>query len=176
MKLTTKQKIWTIVLIVVIIALILFLVKFFQKNKGETCPDGTVIPPSGNCSTVVKTDSKGNVIPPKADSNGCFKPSSYSAASFPIGLGMSGNLVKQIQAYVGVKQDGYFGCVTQGAVQKKLGANTVDQTTFNNITTSASASTTNAAYDGCNADGTSADGTGLSTAGFDCKFSPNYTG
>lgn len=36
--------------------------------------------------------------------------------------------------------------------------------------------TTDEAYAGCNADGTSATGDGMSNVGFDCTFSPNYTG
>lgn len=127
-----KQK-YTLAIIVVVILLVIFLYYYF-KPKKETCPDGSAIPASGNCTQVL-----GSTVVAKPDSSGCVQPSSYTDATFPIGLGMRGNLVIQLQDYMNsnykanLVSDGYFGCLTQAAVKKNFNSDTISQVVFNNV-------------------------------------------
>lgn len=131
MALSKKQKIgWGITLGVAVLGLIIFIIYFAKRTKpapkAEMCPDGvTPIPAGGQCPAPklipVKSASGATtyVTPaPKPDANGCLQPSSYGAASLPLGLGMSGSQVVQWQTYLnsqynaGLSTDGYFGCLT----------------------------------------------------------------
>ncbi len=85
-------------------------------------------------------DNNGDVIvtPAIPDTNGCIQPSSYIPAFFPIGLGMKGDTVKQLQTSLNVqfkaklKQDGYFGCKTLDALKKAFNVEAVDAELFKN--------------------------------------------
>lgn len=136
---TNKQKftLWTTI---VIILLIIFLWFYFRnRRKGEKCPDGRAIPSTGNCADNPPVlDSSGNTIvtPVTPDNNGCVQPSSYVVNSFPLSVGMKGDLVKQVQARLNIDfganltEDGYFGCNTLAAVIKHFSVNTIDAELF----------------------------------------------
>ena len=138
---TRRQK-YAIATIIVVILLIIFLWIYFRnRKKGEKCPDGRDIPASGNCAdNPIVRDSLGAVIvtPTVQDANGCVQPSSYVPAFFPIGLGMTGDTVKQLQTSLNVqfnsnlKEDGYFGCKTLSALIKAFNVQSVDAEFFKN--------------------------------------------
>ena len=127
---TNKQK-WGLALVIVILLLIYFLYYYFViRVKKEKCPDGSVVPASGNCPV----SSSGTV--PVVNNSGCATPSSYITNAFPLQLGMKGDLVKQLQirlnnSYGGsVSEDGFFGCITLAAVQKAFNVSEVNENIF----------------------------------------------
>lgn len=136
------QNKYTWLIVLVVIALIFFLWYYFKNNKGsrqgEKCPDGRNIPPNGDCGTnavIVGSTDTAIVVP---DPNGCIAVSKYITNSFPLTLGMKGNLVKTLQENLnkyfntGLKADGYFGCKTLDAIVKNLGTQTVDIQLYSN--------------------------------------------
>jgi len=138
---TRRQK-GTLYISIVIILLILFIWIYFRnEKKGEKCPDGRSIPLSGNCAdNAPLTDSNGNAIvtAQTPDVNGCIQPSSYITNSFPLGLGMKGQFVKDLQSALNVQygeslqEDVYFGCNTLKAVKKAFNLNTIDAEFYKN--------------------------------------------
>lgn len=138
---TRRQK-YAIATIIVVILLIIFLWIYFRnRKKGEKCPDGRNIPASGNCAdNPAIRDNAGAIIvnPVVPDANNCIQPSSYIPAYFPITLGMRGDTVKQLQTSLnvqyksGLKEDGYFGCLTLAALKKAFNVESIDAEFFKN--------------------------------------------
>lgn len=132
---TRRQK-YALATIIVVILLIIFLWIYFRnRKKGEKCPDGRDIPASGNCADNTPIlDNTGAVVvtPVVSDANGCIQPSGYRPAFFPLALGMKGDTVKQLQTSLnvqfnaGLKEDGYFGCLTQAALKKAFNVISID--------------------------------------------------
>lgn len=130
-----KNKTWKIIFVLIVIAIILLLVFAFRKpkdegKKAETCPDGkTPIPSNGICPQSSIT----NAIP---DATGCIQPSSYSNYQYPIKKGMKdgfgGKAVSDLQKKInykykaGLKEDGYWGCITESAIKKYLGVTEIN--------------------------------------------------
>lgn len=136
----TSKKRNTIWLVVTLTALVAFLAYYFwPRSNKETCPDGSSIPASGDCSENYKKDSNGNPIVPAAkapDANGCVQPSRYTTNSFPLAIGMQGALVKQLQTRLNsdykakLSVDGKFGCKTANALKNAWNIATVTSQFF----------------------------------------------
>lgn len=126
-----KRQTWVIIFVIIVIVIGLLLFMAFRQpqdknKKREMCPDGkTPIPSNGQCPT----NSVGtNAVP---DETGCIQPSSYSSYSYPIKKGMqngvSGKAVSELQKKLnfkynaGLREDGFFGCLTEKASMKYLG-------------------------------------------------------
>lgn len=138
---TNRQKyaLWTSVVVILLIAFLWYYFRQRKLQKTEKCPDGRNIPATGNCAdNPPLVDSSGNVIvtPSVPDASGCTQPSSYVTNAFPLGLGMKGDLVKQLQMSLNVQygnkltEDGYFGCFTLEAVRKAFNVDVVDAQLF----------------------------------------------
>lgn len=133
----TKRQLYILAFAILILALILWF--FWDKifPKKETCPNGKAIPIDGNCAAIMSAAEIIDYNKPATSNGGvtpktCKQPLSYILEAFPLAIGMQGENVKKLQAYLGgILVDGKFGCNTQAAVLKKIGTKDIDETTFN---------------------------------------------
>lgn len=131
---------WTIVFVLAVIIIAALLFMAFRQNsknqKREKCPDGkTPVPKNGVCPSE-------SVINPVADEAGCINPAQYQFVQFPVKKGMKDggagqDRVSHLQRKLnekynaGLEVDGFFGCLTEGALKKYLGVTEIY--TNNNI-------------------------------------------
>ena len=126
-----NRKTWIsiFVIIVIIIAILLWMAFRKSADRGEKCPDGSPVPPSGKCPKSTSTEQ------PKPDASGCLQPSDYQTWSYPMGLGMKDSTYERVSELqdklntkynAGLKTDGFFGCKTLAAVKKYLSTDKVD--------------------------------------------------
>lgn len=117
---------------------------FWPKKQKETCPDGSTLPPDGDCSAVLQAYAdKGQVPPFKADKTGCVQPTKYITNAYPLSMGMKGEEIKKLQTALnsffkaGLSVDGYLGCSGIAALVKATGKDTITQDELNSIATKA---------------------------------------